>query len=251
MIGYKRIYIVVSGDLKNKIKDSIVNYRGSDSEHGNVKLPSELTLSETYNVSRSTIREILAQLTQEGIVYKLKGKGSFIRQNISTLNFNLNKLYSVNAAINNTGATPSTHIVSVNKITANDKLREKLDLKDEHECVEIKRIRYADNKVAVYSEHYFKVDSVIDLSEQDLHGSIFSYFDNIGIKVSYSKANIKSAVLTKAQLPELGSEIASFLLFDEIFYKENGEVVGYTNDYYSDSVFTFDVIRKKSVGSGF
>ncbi len=242
---------MVSSDLKNKIKESIINYKDGDTKNGNIKLPSELTLSETYNVSRSTIREILAQLTQEGIVYKLKGKGSFIRRNISTLNFNLNKLYSVNSAINNIGATPSTHIISVNKIRVNDKLREKLDLQNERECVEIKRIRYADNKVAVYSEHYFKTDSVIDLSEQDLHGSIFSYFDDIGITVSYSKANIKSAVLTKVQLPELESEIASFLLFDEIFYKENGEVVGYTNDYYSDSVFTFDVIRKRGVGSGF
>ncbi len=242
---------MVSSNLKNEIKESIINYKGNDSENGNIKLLSELTLSEKYNVSRSTIREILAQLTQEGIIYKQKGKGSFIRKNISTLNFNLNKLYSVNSAINNIGLTPSTHIISVNKITVDDKLSDKLNLKNERECVEIKRIRYADNKIAVYSEHYFKTDSVLNLSKQDLHGSIFSYFDDIGIEVSYSRANIKSAVLTKVQLPELESEIASFLLFDEIFYKENGEVVGYTNDYYSDSIFTFDIIRKRSIGSGF
>lgn len=44
------------------------------------KLPTELNLSETYGVSRITSKRALVELENEGIVIRVRGKGSFVRE---------------------------------------------------------------------------------------------------------------------------------------------------------------------------
>jgi GntR family transcriptional regulator len=42
------------------------------------KLPSEMELAEQYGVSRPTVRQALAELTQEGYLIREKGRGTFV-----------------------------------------------------------------------------------------------------------------------------------------------------------------------------
>lgn len=43
------------------------------------KLPSESELCRHFDVSRTVIREALAQMVNEGLIYRLQGKGAFVR----------------------------------------------------------------------------------------------------------------------------------------------------------------------------
>ena len=47
------------------------------SEHD--RLPSEAELCAHFQVSRTVIREALAQMVNEGLIYRLQGKGAFVR----------------------------------------------------------------------------------------------------------------------------------------------------------------------------
>ena len=51
-------------------------------ENGKLKpgdiLPSEAELCSTFKVSRTVVRQALNKLTQDGLVYKEKGKGTFV-----------------------------------------------------------------------------------------------------------------------------------------------------------------------------
>ena len=60
------IYAIIKDEIKNK------KYKIGD------KLPGEYELMSIYDVTRSTIREVLAGLTKEGIIEKIAGKGSFV-----------------------------------------------------------------------------------------------------------------------------------------------------------------------------
>jgi DNA-binding LacI/PurR family transcriptional regulator len=44
------------------------------------RLPSEPELATTYGVSRSTVREAITSLVQEGLLYRLHGKGTFVAE---------------------------------------------------------------------------------------------------------------------------------------------------------------------------
>jgi len=63
-------YIKVQKDLKKMIIKGIYN-------QGDI-LPSENKLSVQYSLSRMTIRNALKNLENEGLIYRKKGKGSFV-----------------------------------------------------------------------------------------------------------------------------------------------------------------------------
>lgn len=42
------------------------------------RLPSEKELSEQFNVSRITVKKALGQLIEEGLIYRIQGKGTFV-----------------------------------------------------------------------------------------------------------------------------------------------------------------------------
>ena len=44
------------------------------------KLPSESQLQKEYNMSRVTVRSAMEELTAEGYIIKVQGKGSFVAQ---------------------------------------------------------------------------------------------------------------------------------------------------------------------------
>lgn len=45
-------------------------------------LPSENVLSEEYDISRNTLRQALAVLMQDGLIYKIQGKGTFVKREL-------------------------------------------------------------------------------------------------------------------------------------------------------------------------
>ena len=42
------------------------------------KLPSEAELGDQYGISRIVVREALADLVRNGLIYKIKGRGAFV-----------------------------------------------------------------------------------------------------------------------------------------------------------------------------
>jgi GntR family transcriptional regulator len=62
-----------------QIADSLISrIRGGEIGQG-TRLPGEVDLAETYDVSRSTIRQALASLQQAGLIETWTGAGSFVR----------------------------------------------------------------------------------------------------------------------------------------------------------------------------
>jgi GntR family transcriptional regulator len=50
------------------------------------KIPSEQELCELYDISRPTVRQAISELTNNGILYKEKGKGTFVAKSKSKVN---------------------------------------------------------------------------------------------------------------------------------------------------------------------
>ena len=64
--------------LTDQVADDIRSLIDSGEITG--RLPSEVELAQQYDVSRVTIRRSIAQLSSEGLVTVLHGKGSYVSE---------------------------------------------------------------------------------------------------------------------------------------------------------------------------
>jgi len=62
--------------LKNILKSRIL----SNELKGNRRLPTEAELCAEYNVSRITVRQALSELIKEGLIYRDRGRGTFVTE---------------------------------------------------------------------------------------------------------------------------------------------------------------------------
>lgn len=74
--------------IYSQLKNLIIKKIESGDYPEESKIPSEQELCEKYNISRPTVRQAISELTNNGILYKVKGKGTFVSKSKSKININ-------------------------------------------------------------------------------------------------------------------------------------------------------------------
>ncbi|MCS7201487.1 MAG: LacI family transcriptional regulator [Dictyoglomus sp.] len=68
----------ISPLIKEKIKNEILKFIEKNRGKNYVRIPSERNLAEKYNVSRTTIRSVIKELINNGVIVQFQGKGTYI-----------------------------------------------------------------------------------------------------------------------------------------------------------------------------
>ncbi|HZD11823.1 MAG TPA: GntR family transcriptional regulator [Candidatus Binatia bacterium] len=82
--------------------------------------PSERELSELTGVSRMTVRQALQQLINDGWLYTVPGKGTFVAID-RKIDQNLQRLTGFTEEVQSQGFTPSSRVVSIQVVPAGDR----------------------------------------------------------------------------------------------------------------------------------
>ena len=112
------------------------------------QIPTEIELCEQLGVGRSSLREAVAQMISHGLLSRIQGRGTFVRQISLKLEGGLDDLMSVTDMIKSVGAVPSTSRLQIKPIAASESLAQKLALQEGDPCMRIERVRWADDAVA-------------------------------------------------------------------------------------------------------
>lgn len=107
------------------------------------RLPTERALSETYQVSRATVRQAILDLERDGYLQRFHGRGTFIAP--QTINQQLIKFYSFTSEMKELGKVPTSEVISFDVSPCNQKIANKMSLSLGEKVYRIVRLRLADS----------------------------------------------------------------------------------------------------------
>lgn len=124
---------------------------------GNYKIgsmiPTEKELSEIFQISRTTVRQAIIELVQEGWMYRIKSKGTFVSKPKIKQDF-IQTLNSFNEEITHSQRTPRTEVLDFKVIVPTEQAAIALKLLPKEKVIFIHRVRYADDEPIVTVKTY-------------------------------------------------------------------------------------------------
>jgi DNA-binding GntR family transcriptional regulator len=115
-------------------------------------IPSESELTERYQVSRITVRQVLDMLAKEGLIYRERGRGTFVAH--PTVDQVLVRIVSFTEDMQQRGFEPSTRVLSASLVPAPTDIAAQLQIEPDTELVRLERLRLADGEPMSVEESY-------------------------------------------------------------------------------------------------
>ncbi|SJM58289.1 GntR family transcriptional regulator [Microbacterium sp. JB110] len=208
------------------------------------RLPTESELSETFEVSRPTVRAALSELKTEGLVRTRHGVGTFVSEP-PVVTAGLEKLESITESIRRTGREPSMRYRSRTIRPLLPDEAAKLDLTTNDTALETRRVILADDEIVAYSYDLLPIGVFPEGESPDvLDGSVFAYLrDARGIVPTRAVAEIHPVVSEHVTWDTAPGRSGLALLLDQVHYDQDDRVVAYSRTYFIDDRYTFSIIR--------
>jgi GntR family transcriptional regulator len=198
-------------------------------------IPTENELMIEFNVSRTTIRQAVSILVQEGILEKKQGKGTIVKPQVFVGSLGKLKGFAEEALEN--GIIPSSKLLFVK--TSRDFSKEKslLDVPMEDEIVVIERLRLANQTPVAIERTCWPYSIGKMLLYQDL--DVANFYDileeqNIILKTANEKIKAINATLLEADLLGIRGGQALLQMERLSFGQENKPIEYTTTKFCSD-----------------
>ena len=169
----KQSYIPLYQQMIDELKKRI---EAGEYKPGQV-LPSETSFCEEFGVSRITVRQAVQILTDEGVVVKRHGKGSFVSEKYGHTSSRFIRFLEV---CKEQGLSVYSHVLSVAETAATRDLIGTLELAYGESVIQVISMLYANYKPMVMVHGYYPADTFgflteADLENQDVHDLILKH----------------------------------------------------------------------------
>jgi GntR family transcriptional regulator len=136
-------------------------------------MPTEEELVAHFGVSRTTVRQAMSDLANEGLVVRQAGRGTFARQPLMVVR--MQQWHSLTTDIAQRGLRPSKRILVVEKLDARmTEIAHRASELAEGEILHLQSVRYANEVPIVVLDNYFPHELCGFLAELELDDPEFS-----------------------------------------------------------------------------
>lgn len=182
-------------------------------------VPSERELMSMFEISRITAKKAIDDLVNEGYLYRIQGKGTFVKND--KLNQDLISITSCTEDITRMGMTPSKKLISAEVISPDQMRMRKLQLSPGDKVFKVIRVYFADNEPLNLTTAYLPCKLFPGIENYDFGvNSIYSVLEkDYGVHITKATRTIE-AVLAMDEVPEIlkMSEGQPILLFRAVTY---------------------------------
>jgi GntR family transcriptional regulator len=214
------------------------------------QLPGEAELASLFGVARTTVREALKLLEQDGRIDVRHGVGRFIAP--ASVQWPITRLESVTEMMQAMGTSVTNRIVTVAMATATDHEAAALRVAVGAPVVRLERIRSVDGRAVIYSIDVILASVVDDdFAAIDWSGSLQALLRARGAAMASSVAGLRAVTLPRTVAAVMGEDShAPWLLMIQTHFTPTGRAVLYSHDYHRGDAFTFNVPRRADGAAG-
>jgi GntR family transcriptional regulator len=217
------------------------------------RLPDELELCERLGVSRGVVRQALTELCYEGLVYRQRGRGTFVSapKTSEGLISGLGGLAD-DAALR--GQKVESKVLVLRAVPVTDSVAKRLNLMPGELIVELERVRGIDGEPHVLSMTYLPEAMVPGLAQRDLNGFVSLHQvlrESLGLAIISSRRRVEAttAGAREARLLEV-KRGAPLLMLRSVSYITGRRPLEYFIALYRGDRSAFEVDLPSPVGSG-
>ena len=250
-----KIKPVTSSSVTEKTRRNLLEFIDAEYTAGRYKLPSEVMLADALQVSRISLREVLKELQQEGAIYSLHGKGTFINCNYKRLKVKLTPAVEFEQAINACGYEASVSVISLTLDKPDETTAKELDLSDDEQIFTVCKVFFADKKPVIFCEDMFPqyLLSGNDLTKEEIAHSTFDIlFEKGDVKVESDIVDIRASL--SSDLTNFGSYSGMepplpLLHLESVYYTAHQVPVLKVNAYFDTRYIRLSMLRRQAVYS--
>lgn len=236
----KRIPIPLYYQLKMIIDSEIQN----GSYHPGDLIPTEEELIAQFGISRTTVRQAITELVQEGKLYRIKSKGTFVAQGKLNQDFVV-RMESFDDQITKLGKTPSTEVLDFKLGVAPVNVSDALQIAPNESIIFLQRKRYADGSPIVVLKTYLPTRLCAFVMEHDFTTeSLYNVLEarDPAYKVHHVKRVAEAIKAPQAIAKHLGIKTGDpILFFASTGYTASGVPIEYSRFYYRGDCNKFEI----------
>lgn len=227
-------YKVIYDNIKDKINKKIYK--------ANERIPDGGTLAQEFNCSKLTVTKALDLLVQEGMLIRIQGSGTYVKENFSsrtTVELTKNSGYSKKFGKEHLKSS----VVEFSIITPSAYVAEKLNINDEF-VYKIIRLRSVDDVPQILEETYMPIYVIPGLKEKHLEDSIYDYINNeLKYKIQSTHFSIKGDKANSFDQKYLNLSETDFIMeIEKIGFLENGKIFEYSKTHHRYENFEFNTV---------
>ncbi|WP_326975196.1 GntR family transcriptional regulator [Caproicibacter sp. BJN0012] len=196
------LYLQLADELRGQIEEGILKE--------NEKILTEKELSAKYDVSRITVRKALEILSDEDLLTRKQGMGTFVTGKKLVRSLNTLMSFSQNCIQN--GEKPGTKFLSADIVNAMPNDVKFLSLQKGEKVIRIRRLRYCNDVPVMLEENHFPRKFAFLLSE-DLNQPLFSTLAAHHVIMKTGTKKIGICYARKEEAQELGVKENEALLY--------------------------------------
>ena len=198
-------------------------------------------------VSRNTIRQALAELELEGILFRKHGSGTFINQRILNIGTRLEEVWDFVEMIETSGFESDVRHVELRLAVPEETIASELNLSEGEEVLQTANIFLADDVPVIYCVDYIPSKLIRSAYEEhELHGPVYTFLE----ERCHQRVNHN---LTEVLPVAVDASLSKYLqcreglplhYFKETAFNAEEQPIMYSDEYYRPEYFSFNVLRK-------
>lgn len=213
------------------VKNYIINKINKKIYSAGQMIESESDLCNKLNISRMTVRKALNELVSEGIIFKEKGRGTFVAAKPKYAEFQCGIAFTKEVVKRN--MIPSTKNATLELTKADELIAHKLKISVGDPVWKITRVRCADNIPVIYACEYYNYYQCEDLTLDIIYHSIYEHLEKKGISFAFCDQSMEAVSCPEQIANQLEIEANHpVILMSLIAYMQNGIPFNFGYEYY-------------------